>query len=113
MYRNFTRMIGPAKIYFIVFGLLTIVGGVMGYVKAGSTISLIAGSICGILLLLAAYLLPGNLVVGLALAAVVSIALAGKFVPAFIKTGHLMPAGLMSLLSVIGLIMAIVAWMKK
>jgi len=113
VYRNFTRMIGPAKIYFIVFGLLTIVGGVIGYAKAGSTISLIAGSICGILLLLAAYLLPGNLVVGLALAAVVSIALAGKFLPAFIKTGQMMPAGMMSVLSVIGLIMAIVAWMKK
>jgi uncharacterized membrane protein (UPF0136 family) len=106
-------MIGPAKIYFIVFGLLTIVGGVIGYTKAGSTISLIAGSICGILLLLAAYLLPGNLVVGLALAAVVSIALAGKFLPTFIKTGQVMPAGLMSVLSVIGLIMAIVAWVKK
>lgn len=106
-------MIGPAKIYFIVFGLLTIVGGVMGYVKAGSTASLIAGSVSGILLLLAAFLLPGNLVVGLALAAVVSILLAGRFVPAFIKTGHVMPAGLMSVLSVIGLIMAIVAWMKK
>jgi uncharacterized membrane protein (UPF0136 family) len=106
-------MIGPAKIYFIVFGLLTIVGGVMGYVKAGSTASIIAGSVSGILLLLAAFLLPGNLTVGLVLAAVVSLALAGRFVPAFIKTGSIMPAGLMSVLSVIGLIMAIVAWMKK
>jgi uncharacterized membrane protein (UPF0136 family) len=106
-------MIGPAKIYFIVFGLLTIVGGVMGYATKSSLPSIIAGSICGILLLLAAYLLPGNLTVGLVLAAVVSLALAGRFVPAFIKTGSLMPAGLMSVLSVIGLIVAIVAWMKK
>jgi uncharacterized membrane protein (UPF0136 family) len=106
-------MLGPAKIYFIVFGLLTIVGGVMGYVKAGSTASLIAGSVSGILLLLAAFLLPGNLVVGLALAAIVSVALAGRFVPAFLKTGHVMPAGLMSILSVIGIIVAIVAWVKK
>jgi uncharacterized membrane protein (UPF0136 family) len=106
-------MIGPAKIYFIVFGLLTIVGGVMGYAKAGSTASIIAGSISGIVLLVAAFLLPQNLAMGLALAAVVSIALAGRFIPAFIKTGHLMPAGLMSVLSVIGIIMAIVAWMKK
>ena len=63
-------MIGPAKIYFIIFGLLTIVGGVMGYAKAGSTASLIAGSISGILLLIAAFLLPNNMAVGLALAAV-------------------------------------------
>jgi uncharacterized membrane protein (UPF0136 family) len=106
-------MIGPTKIYFIVFGLLTIAGGVMGFVKAGSTASLVAGSISGILLLVAAFLLPHNLAIGLALAAVVSIALAGRFVPAFIKTGHVMPAGLMSVLSVIGVIMAIVAWIKK
>jgi uncharacterized membrane protein (UPF0136 family) len=106
-------MIGPAKIYFIIFGLLTIVGGVMGYVKAGSTASIIAGSISGILLLVAAYLLPDHLAVGLAVAAVVSIALAGRFVPAFIKTGHVMPAGLMSVLSVIGVIVSIVAWIKK
>jgi uncharacterized membrane protein (UPF0136 family) len=106
-------MIGPAKIYFIVFGLLTIVGGVIGYVKAGSTASIIAGSISGILLLGAAYLLSDHLAFGLALAALISILLAGRFIPAFIKTGHLMPAGLMSVLSVIGIVMAIVAWMKK
>jgi uncharacterized membrane protein (UPF0136 family) len=106
-------MIGPARIYFIVFGLFTIVGGVIGYAKAGSVASIIAGSISGILLLVAAYLLPGQLTWGLALAAIVSIALAGRFIPAFIKTGHLMPAGLMSVLSVIGIIMAIGAWMKK
>ena len=106
-------MIGPAKIYFIIFGLLTIVGGVIGYVKAGSTASIIAGSIAGILLLIAALLLPGKLALGLALAVVISIALAGRFIPAFIKTGRLMPAGLMSVLSVIGIVMAIVAWMKK
>jgi len=106
-------MIGPARIYFVVFGLLTIVGGVMGYVKAGSMASIIAGSISGILLLVAAFLLPGQLELGLVLAAVISIALAGRFIPAFMKTGHVMPAGLMSVLSVIGLIVAIVAWVKK
>ena len=36
-----------AKIYFIIFGLLTIVGGIIGYVKAGSTASIIAGAIHG------------------------------------------------------------------
>lgn len=108
-----TDMTGLAKIYFIVFGLLTIVGGVIGYVKAGSTASIIAGSIAGILLLIAAWMLPGNLVLGLVLALVISIALAGRFVPAFIKTGHLMPAGLMSVLSVIGIVMAVLALIRK
>ena len=106
-------MIGPAKIYFIVFGLFTIVGGLMGYLKAGSTASLIAGSVSGILLLVAAFLLPNYLVAGLALAALVSIALAGRFIPAFLNTGKVMPAGIISVLSVIGVIMAIVTWIKK
>lgn len=106
-------MIGPAKIYFIIFGLLTIVGGVIGYVKAGSTASIIAGAISGIVLIVAAYLLPGNVALGLILAGVVSVALAGRFIPAFMKTGKMMPAGLMAALSLIGVIMAIVAWIKK
>ena len=106
-------MIGPTKIYFIIFGLLTIIGGVIGFVKAGSTASIIAGSISGILLFVAAFLLPQNLAVGLILAGVVSILLAGRFVPAFLKTGQAMPAGLMSVLSVLGVIVAIVAWIKK
>jgi len=106
-------MIGPAKIYFIVFGILTIVGGVIGYVKAGSTASIIAGAISGIALLVAAFLLPGNVALGLIIAGVVSIALAGRFIPAFMQTGKVMPAGLMAVLSAIGVIMAIVAWIKR
>ena len=106
-------MIGPAKIYFIVFGLLTIVGGVIGYVKAGSTASIIAGAISGIALIAAALLLSGNPALGLIIAGVVSIALAARFIPAFAKTGKMMPAGLMAVLSAIGVVMAIVAWIKK
>lgn len=106
-------MLGPAKIYFIVFGLLTIVGGVIGYVSKGSVPSVIAGSISGIALLAAAFLLPNNVAAGLVLAGLVSMLLAGRFVPAFLKTGAVMPAGMMSVLSVIGVILAIVAWMKR
>lgn len=106
-------MIAAAKIYFIVFGILTILGGIMGYAKAGSMASIIAGSTSGILLLLAAFLLPANLAAGLLIALIVSVLLAGRFVPNFIKTGHVMPAGLMSLLSVIGVVVALIAWVKK
>src|SRR6266566_1609049 len=80
---------GAAKIYFIVFGILTIAGGIVGYVKAGSVASIVAGGITGVLLL------------------------AAQFVPKFLRTGRVMPAGMMSILSVIGIIVAIVAWLKK
>ena len=102
-----------SKIYFIIFGVLTIAGGVVGYVKAGSVPSIIAGSITGVLLLIAAFLLPEHRAIGLATAFVISLLLAAQFVPKFIRTGNVMPAEMMSILSVIGVIAAIVAWIKK
>ena len=102
-----------AKIYFIVFGVLTIAGGVVGYVKADSVASIIAGSITGILLLVAASLLPERRAIGLATAFIISLLLAAQFAPKFLRTGRVMPAGMMSILSVIGVIAAIVAWVKK
>ena len=111
---QFSVMLGPTKIYFIIFGLLTIAGGVMGYVKAGSTASLIAGSISGVLLVVAAFpAFPSQPVAGLALGGIVSLLLVGYFLPAFFRTGKMMPAGMMSLLSVLGVVFAIVAWMRK
>jgi uncharacterized membrane protein (UPF0136 family) len=106
-------MFGPTKIYFIVFGLLTIAGGVMGYVKAGSSISLIAGSISGVLLLVAAFLLPSHVVPGLVIGGLVSFLLGAQFLPKFFASGKMMPAGLMSLLSVLGVVFTIVAWLRK
>jgi len=102
-----------AKIYFIVFGALTIVGGIVGYVKAGSAASIIAGSITGVLLLVAAFLFPEHRMVGLATALIISLLLAAQFIPKLLRTGRVMPAGIMSLLSVIGIIVVIVAWVKK
>ena len=106
-------MIGPAKIYFIIFGVLTIVGGIIGYASKGSVPSIIAGSIAGVLLLVGAFLMPGHLVAGLAIDLIVSLLLAGQFLPKFIQTGKAMPAGMMSILSVIGIVMALITWIKK
>ncbi len=103
----------PAKIYFIFFGVLTIAGGVVGYAKAGSVASIIAGGITGILLIVAAFLLPEYRAAGLATAFIISLLLAAQFIPKFLRTGRVMPAGMMSILSVIGIIVAIVAWIKK
>lgn len=105
-------MVGPAKIYFLVFGVLSIAGGVMGYVKAGSTVSLIAGGISGILLILAGYFLPEHLIRGLGIGLVVSLLLFLQFLPRFLRTRRVMPAGLMLLLSIGGIAMALAAWFK-
>ena len=101
------------SIYFLIFGALTIIGGVIGYVKAGSLPSIIAGAITGVLLLVAGWILPANRTTGLVIGLIVSLLLAAQFVPKFIRTKSVMPAGLMSILSVIGIVVAIVAWLKK
>jgi uncharacterized membrane protein (UPF0136 family) len=65
------------------------------------------------LLIVAAFLLPEHRVAGLATGLIVSLLLAAQFVPKFVRTGRIMPAGLMSVLSVIGIIAAIVVWVRK
>jgi uncharacterized membrane protein (UPF0136 family) len=106
-------MLGPARIYFIVFGLLTIAGGVVGYVKAGSVPSIVAGALSGILILIGAWLLPERAAAGLLVELVVGLILLAQFLPKFMRTGKAMPAGMMSVLSGIAVVLAIVAWVKK
>jgi uncharacterized membrane protein (UPF0136 family) len=102
-----------SKIYFLIFGVLTIAGGIIGYVKAGSAPSIIAGSITGVLLIVAALLLPEHRAIGLAVGLIVSLLLAAQFIPKFIQTTKVMPSGVMSILSAIGIVMALFAWLKK
>ena len=61
------------------YGALALLGGVMGYVKANSRASLIAGGASGLILLGGAWLALSQPVLGLALVSVVSAALIARF----------------------------------
>jgi uncharacterized membrane protein (UPF0136 family) len=61
----------------------------------------------------AALLLPEHDAAGLIMAFIISLALALQFLPKFLRVGKVMPAGLMSVLSVVGIVVALVAWFKK
>lgn len=88
-----------------VFGLASIVGGAIGFKKAGSRASLIAGSLAGGALLAAAACgVAGAANWCLGIGGITSLALAGRFIPAFIKTKKMMPQGMMSAFSALGLI---------
>jgi uncharacterized membrane protein (UPF0136 family) len=107
-------MLDPAllqttRVYLFVFGVLTVAGGTFGYLKAKSRPSLIAGSIAGVLLVLAGWLITSNARAGLVLGLVVSLALAARFGRAFAKTKKPMPAGLMALLGIVGVILTALA----
>lgn len=107
-------MLDLTKIYLFVFGVLTIAGGVMGYVKAGSMASIIAGSISGLLLLVSGYLIgAGKVQPGLILGVVLCLALAGQFFPKFLSTHKWMPAGMMAIMGVIGLVLTVLSLIKK
>jgi uncharacterized membrane protein (UPF0136 family) len=101
------EMLDAVRIYLYVFGALTIAGGIMGYVKANSRPSLIAGVSSGVLLAFAAYLVGAKGMIGLLLGLVVSLPLAGRFVSSFRKTKKVMPAGLMAVLSIAGVALTI------
>ena len=100
-------MIGTAAFYLIFFGIATIGGGVMGFVKAKSKASLIAGSISGILLVVGGLLARQGNTKGLILGAIVSVLLLGRFGAVFAKSRVMVPAGIMCLLSVIGLVFSV------
>jgi uncharacterized membrane protein (UPF0136 family) len=118
-----TRQIAVAKCYkarmhsalfasLVFYALLVLAGGVVGYVKAKSRASLVAGSAFGILLGVAAWLVAtGSDRIGAGLAILAALALIGRFLPGFLRTKKVMPAGavvaagsLVLLLSVLALI---------
>lgn len=107
-------MLQLTQYYYLVFGVLTILGGVMGFVKAGSKASLIAGGVSGALILVAAGLvMTGHVQNGLILGLVVSSLLEVRFFPAFVKTKKIMPAGMMTALSMAGTLLSILALVFK
>jgi len=101
------------KDYYLVFAVLTILGGIMGYVKAKSKISLISGSISGVVLIIASCLLPARPILAGVIGLCVSVLLAGKFVPDFIHKKAFVPSGLMALLSVVSIVLTILALLPK
>jgi uncharacterized membrane protein (UPF0136 family) len=95
-----------------VFGVLTIAGGVVGYVRAKSRASLIAGTVAGVLLLVSGYLVGTSGRNGLFLGLAVSLTLALRFVGTYARSRKFMPAGLMSLLSIAGVVLTALAIMR-
>ncbi len=95
-----------ARYYFVAMGVVMIAGGLMGYLKARSVASLVAGAISGLLLIVGAILLAGHPQGGLGLALLVCLALAGRFVPALLR-GKMMPAGYVAPLALIGVVVAL------
>lgn len=105
--------------YFVFFGAISLLLGILGYVRAKSFPSLIAGGVSGIGLVASAVVAAKQALsnsgtnVGYVMALVLSILLLGRFLPAFLKTKKFYPAGIMAVLSVLGVAAAIAGLMAK
>ncbi|HSW72166.1 MAG TPA: TMEM14 family protein [Chlamydiales bacterium] len=93
-------------VFITIYGLLVIVLGIMGYQQAASTISLISGLICGILLIIFSIYMRKRLPFAYFTGAGISLLLLIVFCIRFGKTLSLMP-GLMAILSIISLVLLI------
>lgn len=88
----------------VVFGIFNLVGGVIGYRKAQSKASLIAGLAAGILLLYAAFQMNRGIFAGSCLSLAVALLLGLRFLGTWMKKRRWMPDLLMVILSLATLI---------
>ena len=95
---------------FVLYGFLVLLGGVIGYVKAKSRASLIAGIGFAVLLSVAAALVAtGSPRLGAGLGVVSALALIARFLPAFMRTRKIMPAGMVVVIGVWVLVVGLIA----
>lgn len=94
------------------YGVLVLVGGIIGHLKAGSRASLIMGSIFAVLLITSAVLMFKKQVQGSAIAMILSVVLAAFFSYRFLLSYHFMPAGMMAVISLIVAVMLILTRKK-
>ncbi|MGH2574400.1 MAG: TMEM14 family protein [Ignavibacteria bacterium] len=97
----------------LIYGIITLAGGIFGYVKAQSTASLIAGGIFGIILIADAFMIYKNNFIGIYAAIIISLILGIMFGLRFSKNPNLMPAGIMLVMSLIALGFAVYALSQK
>jgi len=94
------------------YALIVGMGGVVGYIKAKSTKSLLAGLISGVILLVAWFLAIKTPTIGLGIATIMAAVLLVVFIIRFISTKKFMPAGMMMLLNLAAMVAFLVGWLN-
>ncbi len=95
----------------LVYGILVVAGGIMGYAKAQSKPSLIAGGVFGLIVIVAALLMLKFNPAGRYLSLAASGLLLIFFSRRFNATKKFMPSGLMMALSLITVFTLLASWL--
>ena len=96
------------QIVLLVYALLMLVGGFMGYKAAGSSASLFAGAGSAVVLAVAWAISRTAPAAGFGLGALTSLALAVVFCIRLAKTGKMMPSGMLLVVSILSFL--VLAW---
>lgn len=100
-------MLTPELIATVFYGLLSIVGGVIGYIKSQSKVSLISGGVSGLLLLILAGIMNAGNQWAVTVSAIIIALLIVVFVVRWFKTKKLIPAVPMIFFGVVSLILVL------
>ena len=112
--RSRSPVLLATEIFYYVFGLITLIGGIQAFISVKSKASLIAGGISGLLLLFAGcHFCIGKVTPGLILGLVVCLALAGRFLPKFFKEKKWWPAGVEGWLGLVGVVLSVISLVVK
>ncbi|MGH7774765.1 MAG: TMEM14 family protein [Candidatus Binatia bacterium] len=92
-------------IVILLYGLLALLGGIMGYTASESTASVIAGSAFGLGLLVSSMGVLRGKRIGLLIAPILTLLLTAFFGYRLVQSGEIIPSGLMTALGLIALVL--------
>ena len=99
-----------SKLVSLIYGVMLILGGVMGFLKAHSKVSLITGALSGLIVLLSCKIKSKS---SYLYVSAISLILAGFFSYRFAHNHVFMPAGLMLILSTTTFCVVSLSWFKS
>jgi uncharacterized membrane protein (UPF0136 family) len=112
-------VIETTEIYYFVFGVLTLLGGLVAFWKTKSIQSLALGLVCGLTLVAAGFLVHYGeshveyLTPGLILGLLATAGLSGQYIPKVMVNRAPLDVIAMAILSGIGMVLTLIAFAKK
>ncbi len=99
-----------SKLVSLIYGVMLILGGLMGFLKAHSKVSLLTGAVSGLVVLLSCKVQAKS---SYLYVSAISLVLAGFFSYRFAQNHAFMPAGLMLILSTTTFCIVSLSWFKS